>query len=63
MRRADVPCAIALRFAHSAVHGGQIRVDSILTLCLATCQLRVLEWWISVWWTWSGSECRMPVCV
>ena len=43
MSRADVPCAIALRFAHSAVRGGKIRVDSILTLCLATCQLRVLD--------------------
>ena len=43
LRRAEVPCAIALMFAHSAVRGGQICADAILSLCLTTCRLRVLD--------------------
>ena len=50
-------------FAHSADRGGQICADAILSLCLTTCRLRVLDWWISVWGPWSGSECRMPLCI
>ena len=42
-RRAEVPCAIDLRFAHSAVRGGQIYADAILTLFMTTCRLRVLD--------------------
>jgi len=63
-RRGECPRAIAVIIAHSAVRGGQIRVDLILTLYvfrhLAVRGVGLMN--ISVG-PWRGSECRMPLCV